>query len=410
MSKAFLILLLLSLSFCPVLASSNNDGLDKIAVDVNAGKINQELASSLTQRINNNPKEVRSYFLLAELYQNAGFQDLAGQLLDRCEELAPGAFLESFRQSVYFGDTSFADKYLIYAQQKYPLEASVLMMNARGLKDHRRYKESLSVIAPVMYYGSSVPGLCNLLADLNLQQGNYEKAVIYANRELAARPEDMEAQDIRIVALNKLEKDLDSERATILKLYKNRKTRIDIGILLANTLVKKQFFREALEPCLFGLWCFSDQDMNKRNMETLKKILGFIPAPETEILLHKFITDNKVEPMLEAMIDLKMGEAYKARGNTNIAISYFERSLRLSPFFSEKICFEMAPLLELTHNYSEAADFYRRAFIASPGNREIRREYSAFQWGYKRILERQANPDLASKLKNWLRETQKNNV
>ncbi|MBY0358923.1 MAG: hypothetical protein K2W82_13040 [Candidatus Obscuribacterales bacterium] len=380
--------------------------LTALAKQIDAGQINEELANTLNKYIEAHPQESEAYFLLAELYQNAGFQDLSGELLDRFEKRAPGIFLAAYHKSVYYDDTEFADKYLLYAQKRYPLDPAVLMMNANGLRLHNRFAEARSTLAPIINQGATIPRLCRLLADICLQEGNYSQALFYAEEELKRNPSDLAAQEVRLAAKNALGFKLDQELSAISKLYNDRKTRSDAGILLAEHLSKNSRYNEALEPALFGLWCFSSPKMNKRNLDTLNTLVKKIPPDRFELAVNTFVLSNKIDPMLAALVDLKIGQILKANGENKRAIAHFERSLNVTPFFRNKIYLDLAPLYEQMNDYATAARLYQFAFEADPTNPEIRRQYSAFQWGWRRYKQRAKKPDPALRLKKWLHNEQ----
>lgn len=380
----------------------SDEDLNALAKQVYAGQISEALANKLSNHISKNPKDGQAYFLLAELYQNAGFQDLAAQLLDQYEKFLPGAFLEAYRQAVYTENNAFADKYLVYAQQRYPFDASVLLMNARGLSMHKRFREVHEMLASIIYYRSRIPGLCKLLAEVCLQEGRYDEALHYAELELKRNPDDIQSQTIRLQAMNELGFNLINEQSFLKKLYDADQTEIDIGILYARNLVAAQQYRTALEPALFGVWCFSSQQTNKQNMQTLRYLLRLIPPQELALSLNSFITHYKIDPMLVAMIDLKLGQIYKDLGNNEAAVKHLEKSLNATPFFRKTLYGQLAPLMILSKDYQKAANYYQQAFQADPANREARQQYNAFLWGYRRQLWREKNPDLAARIKSWM--------
>lgn len=387
----------------PVIASSTIPEVIFRHKEPDVAISNEHVVNELAAKIDKNPHVVSNYIHLARTLLQMGLENMAADTLERMEANCPGSFMRAFSESIE-GDQQFAQEFLIFAQQKYYAQPQVQFYTAKMLRQYNFLDKSEEILAKLAGSGTYVRGQYALSADLALQQHKWEDAYRNAEKELKRDPSNLDAQQYRLWAMNKLGLLTDAEGENLKVLYLRDPRRTDIGVLYGDYLLRRHRFSDATLALLQGLTATSDEKVFDLAVKDLSRIFSRLSDPEIDSAVKTVLSDARADALLSSLVYLKVGRVLTSSGRYALARKYLEQSLAFSTYFAAGTYHDLARVAQLQGDESAAQEYYEKAFNVNPNDAVAWKQFTQFRGTLERRRQRKQSEkrDVAARLKKGL--------
>lgn len=380
----------------PISASSVS--IDELQAKVDKSRdVNQDIVAQALELVKKDPNNAKAHYLLACVYQRAGFDDLSEQEFLKSNEITPlkkDILLDLFTARLEKNDLGAAGKFFGYLQKRFPSDGVVMFMRGSIIaqKDpelaDKVFNEAIDLAPTDSPVRTSV-------AAYRLHWNRPQEAYDLAMVDLKKFPNRLVTQIIvgkSLVGLGR-----PNEAIPYLKLaYEAAPTDTNLADVYYRTLMQVGKIHEAVEPSLISLAMQTDHMKMEKCKASVNTLLGLVPRSEVTAAIQS--ADSKLaKSSYQSRLHLAMGDVFDRAGLNTLAIAEYKKGLQYDPTVARGY-YRLAMDMNQAGNYSEAMKYFIEAYNYSPTDRQVLQ-------GMSRLKDRLNNRDndIALRTKDWFR-------
>lgn len=346
--------------------------LDRIEAQVAKEHVDDTAYSDLEMILGKEPANYRAHLLLGNCYELLGLREQATQEYELATKYGPNdpkAVVELIKMQIKSGKIQSAMALLQSATKKFPNDPDIMFWVGNYLFTQRRWNEAENAYLMALDKNKKILGLSSALGEIRLGQGEYGRAYVLAEADLAIKSDFPLAHRVRGIALantGRYQRAVPSLRIA----FKFNPLAENVSMLYAKSCVWSGLYSEALEPALLNLALNS-------SLET-----AALPEKEIVITIVRKLKDKEVGETTDkvtrklglrnsAAFHFALGDAFDKAGRWQLATEQFRQGLALAPTFGRG-WFRLGEQLERhTRNYDEALAYYQKASALEPNDAQI---------------------------------------
>jgi len=375
-------------------------------------KVTQELLAKVQHLIEAKPTDSTAHLALGTCYDRLSMPDQAAEQFREAIRLAPNdprCVMQLVRAQLHSGQWQPAMTLLEEGYKRFPKDKDVMYAYGAYLAHMNRKDEAFALFQKGLKENPHTLGLASAIGQLELDHGQYVRAVAWADQDLSIDQSYWPANTIEGQGLY-LGGHFDRALRPLSIAYAHNPLQPNICLYYANCCSWAGDYDQALAPCLYYLSATqSFSSKNRSAKEVLEKILRKLPpAYVSERMAVLLPAINRRNPNAAFLFGL--GDVLDTVGMHTIACRQYQAGLAMQKSYSMdnddyRHAFARALLrlgmdLEVDQrNYEEALNCYHSAYKLFPKDRQI-----AMHW--KRLSSRYAakSNGLAWNLKDWIAE------
>jgi len=374
--------------------------LDRIEKEIETEKVSNASAQELEQIIEVDPKNARAHLLMAESLQLLGLKD---QALDQFKlgvtygQNYPPAYVGLVKQYLRQGQIGPAKALIQEAKKRFPQNHEIEFWLGNFYQSREQYRDAMKEYGEALKSQKPILGLGSAIAKVNLRNGNYYDAVVFANQDLRLKPNFPLANEIKGLALNNVGRYQDAIPALAIAFNANPYN-IDVAHAYAQCLYWDGKYQAAMPPALVNM-AFSSR-LNGNDPKSKRLVAEIMNCLSNEKKIAELIVSTGMKFPINKMpaYHFALGDVLDRNGYNRLAMREYQTGLALKPDFGRAWYRLGLDYESIDHNYQAALECYKKASISLPGEKLIALQES-------RLEDRLANrkDDLAWQLKDKMR-------
>lgn len=324
-----------------------------------------------------NQSDPFSRMVAGEVLCKLGFYGLGAEQYSAADQIQPDYVLNQFKK--LFEHNPFVPALMfLYLQDKYPRDPAVLLYAARRnlsaptfdrgeqLKAVTTARKELNLAAALP---QPWPGTLALLAMMEFNDGKFDSAMQYADKELSKNPNETLAGKIKILVLDRLGRQrpggFHNEQLIemIQKALKDNPSDDELNLMLSRAYFSHADYQKALKPALTGLLQQHDpntyHDARAQVFELMKKVdeTEFLLALNQVCLQYSDLGSGfNGRGFKPAMLRMRVGELFSMAGKHEEACVQFKEAKFMSRRVAAAAAYHLGKELAFMHRYADALE------------------------------------------------------
>jgi tetratricopeptide (TPR) repeat protein len=349
------------------------------------------------------PNNCQGRILLGAYYETLSLADEAEEQYQMAAQDLPtdhGQAVNLIKCQVQSGRIHAAGELLAIARQRFPNDPQLCFWQGNFFASQQEMKEAETAYLKAMRENEKILGLPTALGEIRLTQERFTEAAVLAQTDINHDRQFWPAYKIRGIAALQMG-DLNQAVKKLTLAYKHLPYKTGVAGPLAMAANRSGQYELALQAALVNLAINSSgEEIAMHPKSLIIDIWSRMQAQDAEAIVTATEADRNFPQSVE--YHLAMGEILDGLSRHGMAVTEYQRALRLNPRTAKALSL-MGRDLELHfHNYDDALKNYTEAQQIDPGDQELAANL-------RRLQERmKLHPnDFSWQLKDLLRPGQK---
>lgn len=346
--------------------------LEAIEKKIEKDELSDEVYAELDSIISKDPTNYRAHLYLGNCYAKLGLPESAIEEFKLATKYGPNqpkAFVELVKQQIRLGQIPAAIELLNEAKKKFPNDPEVLFWSGNELFSKGKVPEAQYIWRLAMNKNKKILGLASALGEVSLLQGDFPKAKVLAQQDLAINPNFAMANRIYGLALASTGK-FEQSIAPLNKAYEQQPFKQGLAENLAACAVWAGKWKIALEPSIIALGATASLDSNNaKEKKRLYEVFRHVTAKEIEMAIEA--ANIKIGKHPPGAYFFALGDVLDSMNMRRLAMDQYRRGLQEEPAFG-RAWFRLGKDLEIyAKDYQQALQCYQKAHVFRMKDQEI---------------------------------------
>ncbi len=373
---------------------SDSEIVRKLELNVLRRATQEQDLVQIQSLLRKHPNSAEIHFVAGEMLNMRGFENLATEQYNLCNENDPSFFLHRFKELLRL-DPNYVYPLAYYAIKHYPTDSAVLYIQGRHAVDQGRAGTAADFFVAALKAQPIWPDVYSGLAKLLMKENRTLDALTYATLALKNNPRDYDARWVKAVATAELSDKPELAIEQLAQLAPRNWTNDRVTLALAKGYLRSGQYDKAVEPTLAAIKYGGTQSV-EGGQELLKTLMHHVSR-------KKIIADiNRISPLnakdaLSTVARMRVARVLSDLGAHEESMKMLLQALQMNSFFAPALNFRIAEELEAQHEDKVALFFYKTAAEMNPDDEN-------YQMAYFRSATRfqNKNNDLARRIKWWI--------
>lgn len=357
-----------------VLAAPGSDTelKDKVQLNVLHGLASDQDLREIQALLGKSPDDPKAHFIAGQVLNALGFQNLAIEQFDACNQQDKTYFLTQYHELLTRGAT-YVYPITYYACKHYPGDSGVLYVQAKHelLASHDgeaadKFKAALDA-KPVW------PALYGDLSQLLWKRHRTTDALMYAKMALQNNPNDYNGNMVKVMAQCELSGKPQLYASDLLRVANRRPNNDAVQLMLARAYMHQRNYDKAIEPTLLAIKNGGAQTVEDAS-EILKQLMAICTKQRIVLDLDRVSPPNGHD-FLSTVLRMRVSKALSELGAHKEATAMLLQALQMNDFFQAPLNYRLAEEYEAQREDQVALFFYKSAHELRPDDERFERAY-----------------------------------
>ncbi len=354
--------------------------LQEIGTGIANDRTRSQAIEKLQSLLERDPNNCAGRILLGVSYESLGLPDQAEIEYQKAAKYLPNSRPEAIaliRAEVHAGRMHAAGELLAAARKRYPNDSQLNFWQGNFFASQQDMEQAEHAYFNAMRENAKILGLSSALSEIRISQERYPEAALLAQTDINNDAKFWPAYKMRGIAALKMGNFKEAAKALTLA-FEHLPYSAGAAGPLAEAANKIGNNELALKAALVDLAISSRQpDLFARAQDRTVQIWKTLTPQEAEAIVEETESTRDFPQNLEYHVAL--GEILDELGRHAIAVTEYQRALRVKPRASRALFLMGRDLEQHYHDYDDAMKNYAEAHQIDPADQEITNNLNRLQ-------------------------------
>lgn len=352
--------------------AGDTTNIQRIHLQVLRGFASSQDVNDLQSIIKRDPNDPEAHFVIGEVLNALGFQNLAADQFKLACKSNQNYFLDRYHELLR-QNVNYVLPITHFAVQHYPNDSAVLYVQGWYAYKRNREPEAAEFYRKALAAKPAWPGIYGSLAQLLYIQRENAEALKYAELALKEDPRDFNGLSVHTLILCERTGRPQRYIQELSAIAAVRPNNSKVQLALATGYLAMHEYDKAVEPTLLAIK-YGSAGTQVQGGELLRTIMQNLPKEAVLSELDQTSPSNKKD-VLSTLLRMRVAATLSELAAHKDAAKLLLQELQFSEFLAPGLNFRIAQELDALHDDETALYFYKSAHQLMPEDDKIERTY-----------------------------------